>query len=50
MKLGLLIKYYVRKIFTVNSAENVHQELFSDLYLILLNSGKYSQSIQETLL
>ena len=42
------MKLDLRKIFTVTFAENVHQELFSDLYLILLNSGKYSQSIQET--
>ena len=30
--------------------ENVHQELVTDQYLILINSPKYSQCIQETLL
>ena len=49
LKLGQLTKYHVKKIFIEKCAENMHQTLVPDLYLILLHSLKYRKSIQETL-
>ena len=42
-KLGQLINYCIRKIFIENYTENVPQKLVPDLYLMLVNSLKYSQ-------
>lgn len=45
-----LIKNYMSNILKEKFAEDVHQKLVPDLYLILVNIFKYSQSIQESLL
>lgn len=50
LKLGQLIKKYIRKIFIETPAKNMHQKLIEDLFLFLVNSLKYNQCIQETLL
>lgn len=45
LKLGHLIKFYMRKIF-IDYAGKVHQELFPELYFILVNclkNSKYSR-------
>ena len=49
-KLGQLTKYYIKKIFMEKYAKNMHQNLVSDLYLILVNIPKYSHCIQGTFL
>ena len=49
LSLGQLIKY-IRKIFTEKYVENVQQKLVPGFNLILVNSPKYRQYIQETLL
>ena len=38
LKLGELIKNYVRKIFIEQFAENVHQKVVHDLYLLVVNT------------
>ena len=37
LKLGQLIKFYIRKLFIEKFVENVHQKLFPDFSLILEN-------------
>ena len=48
LKLGQLIKYYIKKIF-IEKYENVPQKLFLNLHLIMVSSPKCSQVIQRTL-
>ena len=50
LELGQSIKYHIRKILIEKYTENVYQRLFPDLYLVLINSPKYSPCIQETVL
>ena len=50
-KLGQLMNYCIRKIFIENYTENVPQKLVPYLYLMLVNSVKYSQRrIEKTFL
>ena len=50
-KLGQLINYCIRKIFIESYTANIPQKLVPDLYLMLVNSLKYSQRrIEKTFL
>ena len=40
--LDQLVKYYIREHFTEKYAENVHQKIVQDLYVILISSSKYT--------
>ena len=47
---GQLVEYYHRRFSSKRCAENAHEKLLPDPYLILVNGKKYDQCIQETLL